>query len=149
MKKLLFVLLITTIALTGFRKSDDSIVSFNCDNSKAIDLSIKNTSTTSWSVTADTTKKGGGRRGDEIPYRGTGGKGETPKKDPGGNGGKGKLPKRRLGVVMVVLGKKVMLIKTLMVITKPRLSYFASKKINNSNLYFNKIPKNSSWGFLF
>lgn len=97
MKKSLFVLLITTITLTGFRKSDDSIVSFNGDNSKAIDLSIKNTSTASWSVTADTTKKGGGRRGDEIPYRGTGGKVEAPKKDPGGNGGKGGTPKKETG----------------------------------------------------
>ena len=93
MKKSLFVLLITTITLTGFRKSDDSIASFNGDNSKALDLSKKNISTALWSVTTDTTKKGGGGRGDIITYRGTGkenvpvvGKGETTKKDGGGRG---------------------------------------------------------------
>ncbi len=93
MKKTLFVLMITTIALTGFRKSDALIVSFNDDNSKAIDLSKKNTSTASWSVTADTTKKGGGKRGDLIPNKGTGkenvpvvGKGETTNKGGGGRG---------------------------------------------------------------
>ena len=58
MKKALFVLMIITIALTGFRKSDALVVSFNNDNSKAIDLSKKNTSIFSWSATNDTTKKG-------------------------------------------------------------------------------------------
>ena len=93
MKKSLFVLLITTITLTGFRKSDALVVSFNDDNSKALDLSKKNISTALWSVTTDTTKKGGGGRGDIITYRGTGkenvpvvGKGETTKKDGGGRG---------------------------------------------------------------
>ena len=97
MKKALFVLLITTIALTGFRKSDALVVSFNNDNSKAIDLSKENTSTAPWSVLTDTTKKGGGRN-DIITYRGTGneavlGKGESPKKETGGNGGVGKETK--------------------------------------------------------
>ena len=119
MKKALFVLLITTIALTGFRKSDALVVSFKNDNSKAIDLSKKNTSTAPWSVTTDTTKKGSGGRGDIITYRGTGkenvpvvGKGENTKKGGGGRGdiityrgagteaapvGKGETPKKETG----------------------------------------------------
>ena len=116
MKKALFVLLITTIALTGFRKSDAFVVSFNNDNSKAIDLSKENTSTAPWSVLTDTTKKGGGRN-DIITYRGTGkenvpvvGKGENTKKGGGrgdiityrGTGneavlGKGESPKKETG----------------------------------------------------
>ena len=111
MKKALFILTITTIALTGFRKSDALVVSFNDDNSKALDLSKKNISTALWSVTTDTTKKGGGGRGDIITYRGNGGrptiiKEQTKKNETGGNGGVGKEAKGNNKTEGGVVGKQ-------------------------------------------
>lgn len=97
MKKGLFSLIAAAIALVSFSKKDDSNLTFKSADLKVTDGSSNSLKEYSFTRNTDTTKKGGGRRGDEIPYRGTGnggkegtgGKGEKVTSDPG-TGGNGK-----------------------------------------------------------
>ena len=84
MKKALFVLMFAAIAFMGVSNAENTSVTFKSNTLDEIDLIKNNVPRISTSATADTTKKGGGR-GNETPYKGTGGKKET-----GGNGGIGK-----------------------------------------------------------
>lgn len=95
MKKGLFSLIAAAIALVSFSKKDDSNLTFKSADLKVKDGSSNSLKEYSFTRNTDTTKKGGGRRNNETPYRQTGnggkeGHGGNGKKETGGKGGDGK-----------------------------------------------------------